>query len=459
MSAARGGASAATDPAATDPAATDPAATDSAAHLAGLAAGLLAEYRHERLPAPPGLAALAAGGAPFGDALDGYRAARDRLAAHLDASFEPAAAYHSMREFWDDAAAQEEGRSDRSYWDSYENGRRRRAERVAAEAFGSEQAVLVNAGMSALDVAVRASGLRPGDRMLVHDRMYFESRDLLDGLYAPWGVRIVAADLRDPKAVADAVGEHRPALALAELALNGPRCDVPVLEPLRDAGVRTVLDCSALGHGVRPSALLTGPHVLYVESGMKYLTRQAGAGVVYGWDEWAAQARLCARRTGQQLQGRALHRLRPAEVAACRRRLAIHAARRERFAGTLSRLAPDLLVTDATSGAAGRDDLTARAVLAGASGCMVFVRLPEGRGGDHEEAHRAIVADWARRTGAPGVRAGFGWTRTTCRAYGRDTLNTGLGECFTRVSVGIEPPEDVERAAGHLAEAAREVIG
>jgi len=428
---------------------------DSTGYLAQLAGALTEEYRAEGFAVPSGLAEAADGGLAFRPLLERYRAAAGQLAGLLDSSFEAAAAYRSMEEFWADAEQQEQGLSPRTYWDSYENGRRRRAEHLAAAAFGSEQAVLVNAGMSALDVAVRASGARPGDTLLVHDRMYFETRDLLDALYLPWGLRTVPVDLRDAEAVTAAIARHSPVLALAELALNGPRCDVPVLEPLRAAGIRTVLDCSALGHGTVPAELMAGPDTLYVESGMKYLTRAAGSGVVYGWGEWGEAARLCARRTGQQLQGRALHRIRPGEVAACRRRLALHSARRRRFVDTLERCWPDLVVTDARRAVAGRQDLLARAVERGADGCMAFVALPEGAAADPEAAHRALVAEWAGAWEEPRVRAGFGWTLTTGRAYGRDPLNTALGECFTRISVGIEPEQQIDDLAAHLAHVAR----
>jgi cystathionine beta-lyase/cystathionine gamma-synthase len=434
------------------------AVPESTAYLAGLTAALVDEFRTEGFAVPSGLLAAEDGESGFASVFAQYRAAAAQLAGMLDASFEPAAAYRTMEEFWADATQQEQGLSPRTYWDSYENGRRRRTERLAATAFGSEQAVLVNAGMSALDVAIRSSGIRPGDTLLVHDRMYFETRDLLDALYEPWGFRIVEVDLRDPDAVTAAVARHEPVLALAELALNGTRCDVPVLEPLQAAGIRTILDSSALGHGVVPAELMAGPTTLYVESGMKYLSRAAGSGVIYGWGEWGQAARLCARRTGQQLQGRALHWLRPGEVAACRSRLALHSARRLRFVATLERCWPDLVITDARRTVAGRQDMMAAAVSRGADGCMAFVRLPDIGSADRELAHRAVVAEWAAAWDEPRVRAGFGWTLTSGRAYGRDALNTGLGESFTRFSVGIEPQEQIDDLAEHLAETARKAV-
>jgi Cys/Met metabolism PLP-dependent enzyme len=430
---------------------------DSAEYLARLAAGLLDECRADGLVVPPQAELLAAGVADFGLGWLHYRQACAAVAAQLDADFEPAAAYDTMEEFWADAADQETGASAAAYWDSYENGRRRRLEQRCAVAFGSEQAVLVNTGMSALDVAIRSAGVRPGDVILVHDRQYFETSDLLTGVYEPWSLTIVPVDMRDADLVRTAVHRHAPALALVETVLNGVRCDVPVLEPLLEAGVPVVVDCSALGHGIDPRDLASGPAVLYVESGMKYLTRSASCGVVYGWGEWAAQARIAARRTGQQLQGRALHRIRPAEVDLCRRRLALHADRRERFITRLGDIRPELVVTDACSSLGQRDDRMARVVRGGASGCLVFVRLPVDAGADVERAYRDLVAGWAATVHAPRVRAGFGWTFTSSRAYGKDALNTAAGEAYARISVGIQPAAEVLRLATDLAAIAKKV--
>jgi Cys/Met metabolism PLP-dependent enzyme len=430
---------------------------DSRSYLNELATALAEEYAGHRLPAPAGISDSVRRAPDFATAFARYEKAAARLASELGARFIPAQAYRSMEEFWRDAEAQSAGLSRQAYWDSYENGARRCAEAALASAFGADQAVLVNAGMAALDVAIRSACLKPGDRLLVHERMYFESRDLLDGLYEPWGIQAVSVDMRDAGAVRQAIAACRPGLALAEMALNGPRCDVPCLEPLLAARIRTIIDFSALGHGIDPSRLSTGPGILYVESGMKYLTRSAGVGVIYGWPDWIEAARACARRAGHQLQGRALHWLRHGEIAACRHRVRLHGDRRRRFVAALREAAPSLRVSDALTGAGERDDLAARAVRGGADGCMVFIRLPQVAGHDPEWTHRAVVARWASAFTTERVRAGFGWTVTAARAYGRDSLNTALGECFIRVSVGVEPEEEIAELACQLAHAARTV--
>jgi cystathionine beta-lyase/cystathionine gamma-synthase len=431
-------------------------------YLGRLAQAVVEECREEGLAVPAGLPGTVVRAPSFAAAFEAYESGADALAHLRGTTFQPAQAYRSMEDFWSDAHAQETGASPNAYWDSYESGARRRAEAELARAFGTRQAVLVNAGMSALDVAIRASGAGPGDAILVHDRTYFETHDLLTNVFVPWGIEVVRADLRDERATRHAITSHRPKLAVAELALNGPRCDVPVLEPLLepsiDSGMRLVLDFSALGHGVRPADLAEGADVVYVESGMKYLTRKTGVGVVYGRGAWIDDIRAGARRTGQQLQGRALHWIRRGEMRACAQRAALHSARCRLFVAVLREEMPDLAVTDAVSGTGGRQDLLARTVRGGAGGCMVFVRLPGADAPQAETLHRDVIARWAAGFGTDRVRAGFGWTATTGRSYGRDALNTDLGECFIRISVGIEDEDDIVEQARTLARAAREVL-
>jgi cystathionine beta-lyase/cystathionine gamma-synthase len=399
-------------------------------------------------------------GMSFSESLTAYRRARERVVAALDSTFEVAEPYWSMDEFWADSARQETGASPRAYWDSYENGRRRRLEARLADAFGAPEAILLNAGMSAIDVALRSLRMPPGAPVLIHERAYFETTEIIEKVLGHL-VRPVTVDMRDADAISAAIAVSRPAAAIVETVLNGPRCDVPVLEPLFTSGIPLLIDNSALGHGLRWEDLGTGAagEVVVVESGTKFLTRQASAGVLYGSGTWIREARLCARRVGQQLQGRALHYLRQGEIDHCRQRTRLHATRARQLERQLCDSGMDMRVTSAASAAAGRGDWLARLVSKGANGCMVFVRL----GGDPataERRHRACIQSWAAECSAfPRVRAGFGWTETSGRAYGADPLNTKAGEAFIRLSVGCEPSEEIERIGGIFCKYARETIG
>lgn len=398
-------------------------------------------------------------GTSFYESLAAYRCARGRVVGALDSAFEVAKPYWSMDEFWADSARQETGDAPDAYWDSYENGRRRRLEARVAAAFGAPEAILLNSGMSAIDVALRSLQMPPGAHVLMHERAYFETTEMIENVLGRH-VRPVVVDMREAGATSAVLAESRPAVAIVETALNGPGCDVPVLEPLFASGVPLLIDNSALGHALRWEDLTAdvAGQVVIVESGTKFLTRQASAGVLYGSARWISEARLCARRVGQQLQGRALHHLRQGEIDHCRQRTRLHATRARQLERQLCDSGTGMRVTSAASAAAGRSDWLARLVSGGAGGCMVFVRL----GGDlatAEQRHRACIQGWAAECSAfPRVRAGFGWTETSGRAYGADPLNTKAGEAFIRLSVGCEPSEEIERIGGTFCKYASEAI-
>lgn len=407
----------------------------------------------------PGISALQSlwPNSSYEELLRGYRQARVEVVRALDAHFEVATAYHSMDEFWADSARQEVGDSLNAYWDSYENGRRRYLEQRLANAFGTPEAVLLNTGMSAIDVALRSLRLPEGASILLHEKAYFETTDLIENVLGR-SVAATVVDMRDEKATARALAACKPTVVIVETALNGPRCDVPVLEPLLASGVPLIIDNSAIGHSLSwpdLTEVATGDTIV-VESATKYLTRSASAGVLYGTGSWIAEARLCARRVGQQLQGRALHHLRAGEIQLCRQRALLQGHRARQFERQLRECLPGAVVTSAASGAAGRGDSLAR-LIAGSRGCMVFVRLGDQR--TAERRHRTCVARWsAECSAAPRVRAGFGWTETSGRSYGADPLNTKSGESFIRISVGCEPESEIERIAGVFCKHATEAM-
>jgi hypothetical protein len=152
-----------------------------------------------------------------------------------------------------------------------------------------------------------------------------------------------------------------------------------------------------------------------------------------------------------------LHRLRRGELTGCAERVALHGWNAALFRDEFAAWAPDAVVTDASSTAVTRPDPLARRVASGARGCLLFIRLPVS-GARIEQAHRDCLARWASTTGLARVRAGFGWTRTTGRAYGRDPLNTRAGDVFIRISVGLEPAPAIVDLARSLGHAAAEVL-
>lgn len=438
------------------------------AHLAQLASGLgdeIGALNGGNGLAAPSIARLEAAlsdpAADFYDVADLYREAAGEKAVWVGRRAEIAARYDSMDAFWHDAAEQQRGRSPRTFWDSYEHGRRRQLEAVLADAYGADEAVLVNSGMAALDVALGAAELRPGCRVLVHERAYFETAEYLEYVAARRGIEVVRVDMTAAERVDDALRAHDPAAILVETSLNCPPCDAPVLtDALLGHRALLVVDNSLLSHAVPVHRLLDRNRVLVVESAIKYLTRTCMGGVVYGSGDAITAARCYARRIGVQLQERAFAGLQVAELLTARERVALHGRNNRAFVAALAgeRWA---WVRTATSSIEGRRDPLARAVRTAGAGALVYACIGGAGASDQAAVHRRLIAEWVRRARLRGlrldVRAGFGWDETTVRAYESSALNQQDAPVYVRVSLGIEPEVICVELARLLNEVAAEL--
>lgn len=381
-------------------------------------------------------------------ALAAYTKLKRAFGSWLAGRAEVADSYLTMEEFWDAAAAQRAGTSGGTFWDTYEHGDRRRLEQVFAEAFRSDSSVLVNSGMSAVHVALSAV-LRPGDTVIVDRRSYFETGELLDTVLAPAGITVVRVDLSQPDQLDTALQRYQCAAVLVETALNAPVCTVPVFGGSPSPVV--VVDNSILSHAVdfRQLARATcAERLLVVESAIKYATHDCSAGVVYGSGETIEAVRAYARRTGQQLQSKAFHFLRAAEIRSLAARMALHAERNRRFVECLDGTRLEIANTDFA--AAGRLDAFAGLARQAGPGSLVFLRTAV----EPERDYTSIVNQWAARCRDRrlrlDIRAGFGWDVTSARSYRSGFLNQPDAPTFIRVSLGIGPMEEVEETAQEL---------
>lgn len=379
-------------------------------------------------------------------------AARARVAQFADT-------YASMEDFWREAEAQEQGRGLGTYWDTYENGARRALEHVAAAAFGAEGSLLVNSGMSALDVALGGSGLGPGDRLLVHEHAYFETVDYLSRVAARRGVQAISADLTDARETARRLAEHEPRAVLLETAVNCPPCDVPRSEPLLDGEHLLIVDNSLLSHGVPWFELVPPERLVVFESGIKYLTRGCGMGVVYAQRARLETLREYARATGQLLQEKAFAFVQRGELDSAARRVGIHGRNALHFVEQIDRSAW-ASVWCATISCADRTDALAQAVSLSGPGSVVYVSLDSPDERTVERRHREIATAWCAQAQTEGIglriRAGFGWSHSSVRAYESSKLNQAYAPVYLRISLGLESTEEVAVLAGLLNELAAE---
>jgi hypothetical protein len=397
--------------------------------------------------------------------LHDYRTLSLQLAAMLNGNAEVSRRYASMDEFWHDARAQTSGESPFTFWDTYEHGRRRQLEQRIAAAYGSEDALLLNAGMSAVAVALDALGLRPGDRILTSKRNYFETAELFDRYLPQRGIEVVRAPIGQPGAMHQAISCHAPKAVFFEVATNSPEVESPAdlarwLE--ETAEVAFVCDNTVQGPltrwfgdravaAVKPSASL-----LVVESATKYVSQSMVAGLIYGERRMVDSARALARITGQQLQEKAFNYLREGEISAVEQRLKLHSRNVAIFVEALSEVAGALQFLRTLSGAPARA-CVAPALFANGVGGLLYLKprtLDEEAAGP---ACRRIVTEWQRRLAAHGqvlfVRAGFGWAETCARVYESRNLNQADSPAYLRISVGIEPPHIARLLAATLREA------
>ena len=381
----------------------------------------------------------------------------DRLsfdkAVMLHECTEVAASYGSIEEFWADADAQERGDSPRTLWDTYEHGRRRQIESQLAGYYGCEAALLVNSGMSAIDTAVRSLHLKSGDVVLTHRRGYFETLQYLAEILGAEGVVIVRRPLDDLDELQSAVKEVKPRLLLVEAAMTIPPCEiVSGLDGVPD-DVQIVIDNSVFSHGVRWFDHLRQRNAVVIESALKYMMGHASGGVLYGGRDRIGAARHYARNVGQQLQERAFNHLQMGEIATLREKVRLQGKRAALFVSALH--SHDWAqISSAATAAGGRDDWPARAVREVDGGCLVFLELRENLPGEKAELQRRILQAWhnelARRGIALPIRAGFGWDQTSARCYESARLNQPDAPMYIRVSVGIEPPDQVAALADCL---------
>ncbi|MEG1420377.1 MAG: aminotransferase class I/II-fold pyridoxal phosphate-dependent enzyme [Citrobacter sp.] len=176
-----------------------------------------------------------------------------------------------------------------------------RVEKVLADVFHAEAAVLVQgAGTGAIRSGLAAL-LKPGQRLLVHDAPVYPTTQVL---IEQMGIVLVRADFNDLSAIRRAIAEHRPDAALvqhtrqqpqdsyilAEVLAEITRCDVPTLTDDNYAVMKVEhIGCEC---GATLSTFscfkLFGPE---------------GVGVVVGKAETIARIRATLYSGGSQIQG------------------------------------------------------------------------------------------------------------------------------------------------------------
>ena len=372
--------------------------------------------------------------------------------------------YESMEAFWADVEAEPRGESHYTYWDTFEHGRRRQLESLFARTYGSEDALLLNSGMSGIAVICQMLNLRPGDTIVTGERSYFETGDFLHRYFSERGIRIQRVPVADAQKVIAVLKQSNPRLVLVETATNAPSVDVPEdIATWFDAAPEAIflIDNSVQSHLTRwfTSPACVPARTLVLESGVKYATHHCMAGIIYGCREALEPARSYARLAGHQLQEKAFNFISEAEVEHLAEKLDRHSRNARAFHEALEpyrHLFSYTRLLDSTSGREAADTLFGNGV-----GSLIFLALaPDdtATAQDLNLAHRSLLDEWRRIAKEGGlaveIRCGFGWNQTTARVYESHLLNQPGAPTYLRISVGIEPDRVIRTLAQCLGKAA-----
>jgi cystathionine beta-lyase/cystathionine gamma-synthase len=359
--------------------------------------------------------------------------------------------YKTMDDFWSALNLQRAGKDPGTIWDSYEHGRRRQLERTISRTTGTEDAVLLNSGMSAVTVALESFKPSSGTRILVGKKQYFETNEFVEDVLSSRGCKVKRVDFSDPSSVMESMVNFRPDIVLYEVVSNtielygseGVTTDVMDEFPdtifIADNTMFSTLD---LLWGGRPFP----SNLVIVESGTKYVARGVMTGIIYGPLALVDIARKTARGLGQQLSGRCSCYIRPNEIAKVPDRLRLHSRNVGVFLSELNfNNSPFQINVPIFK----RRDQKHASV-----GGLIYISLADEINLDVASIFRMIMEDWNARIyhlelSVP-VRAGFGWDETSFRIYETSGLNQTNAPNYVRISVGIEPETATRQKAAAL---------
>ena len=176
-----------------------------------------------------------------------------------------------------------------------------RVEKVLADAFQAEAAVLVQgAGTGAIRAGLAAL-LRPGQRLLIHDAPVYPTTQVL---VEQMGIALIRADFNDLSAIKQAIAQHRPDAALVQHTRQQPQDSyvlTDVLEAIARCGVPTLTDDNYAVMKVERIGCECGA-TLSTFSCFK-LFGPEGVGAVIGKAEAIARIRATLYSGGSQIQG------------------------------------------------------------------------------------------------------------------------------------------------------------
>jgi cystathionine beta-lyase/cystathionine gamma-synthase len=362
--------------------------------------------------------------------------------------------YETMEDFLNDCENINTGKSPNTYWDTYENGARRKLEAKLARLYGSRESLFVNSGMNAIHVAIESNNLKTGDKILIGQKCYFETTDWIQKYLVPRGVVVLKVDTSNSSKVLEMLETHKPNICFLETVINSPEVicldfDGQFFEASQ--GTAFIIDNTVQSHLTKWYKIVPAKYhdkLLIVESGSKYITENLMMGVVYGTSKKLSACRDYARCVGSQLQQKAFEHIQPSDFVNLDKKLERQSQNVKLFLKHINKLSFEHVKSlDDQSNTYNQQN-----IFKNGTGCLVFMKLESSTNvqSDHRKIVNTLKHNLRRKKITVDIRAGFGYATTCLRTYEDNSLNQPDRPLYIRISIGIESSTQIIQMANSL---------
>jgi len=363
--------------------------------------------------------------------------------------------YGTVDEFWSDFELINQGKSNHTYWDTYENGQRRKLESSFSKEYGSESALLLNTGMSAVFSSVIVNILKSSSKLLTSKKLYFETDNLFKKYLSKNIVEIIRVDHTNSIAILKLLKKYKPQICFFETVINLP--EVPVLDFdkkyfLASPESLFVIDNSSQSHNTKWFHIIPKKYhsrLLVIESLAKYFTDEAMGGIIYGNHSSIEKIRDFARNTGQQLQQRAIDYISIPRIKNISNRLSKININIQVFKEIIEEyISLFEYVNFLNSKVLTKNQ---KRIFATGKGALVYLKIRWPPNFDEDSTNRKLINLWKNSLKDKNIdlkiRAGFGFDITSVRNYEKNQLNQIDTPKYIRISVGTENTSKIEETA------------
>lgn len=358
--------------------------------------------------------------------------------------------YSTIEEYWKDYDLINLGESENTYWDTFENGSRRKLEKKLTGYYKCDSLLLLNSGMSCIIAILDTYNLKTNDVIVIGNQSYFETDYLIKNYYQARGVKVEKVDISNSADIKQALIELEPKLCLFETISNSPK--IQVLDFDTDwfelaPNTIFVIDNSVQNRLTMWFEIVPKQYhdrIIIIESGAKYITDKFNFGIVYGSVQSIDRVREFSTYAGIQLQQEIFFELKEKMISRAISQLKTQSNNVYLFKSLIDTghfeyfvKLDDYIITYRQS-----------VVTKNGIGCLIFFNLG---GKNLKSRHRNFVNRFKfecfKQNIIIDIRAGFGYKTTSIRTYEDNKLNLASKSFFIRISVGVESSIKVKKMA------------